>query len=77
MIAKQKGDKKMKHVKNPLLLVFLSVLVFAIPHSLLTAQSESIESRIMEVIKERVDKHGKRFGIVVGIINEKGSKILS
>jgi D-alanyl-D-alanine-carboxypeptidase/D-alanyl-D-alanine-endopeptidase len=77
MIEKQKGDKKMKHVKNRLLLVFLSVLVFTIPRSSLTAQSESIEPKIMEVVKERVDKYGKRFGIVVGIINEKGSKILS
>jgi D-alanyl-D-alanine-carboxypeptidase/D-alanyl-D-alanine-endopeptidase len=69
----------MKPVKSLLQLVFLSVLVlvFTIPHSLLAAQSESIESRIREVVKERVDKYGKSFGIVVGIINENGSKIIS
>jgi len=69
----------MKQVKNRMQLVFLSVLVlvFTIPYSLLTAQSESLESRIMEVVKERVDKYEKRFGIVVGIINQKGSKIIS
>ncbi|UCH96397.1 MAG: beta-lactamase family protein, partial [Candidatus Aminicenantes bacterium] len=69
----------MKHVKNRLILVFMSVLVlmFAIPRAPLTSQGESIEPRIMEVVKERVDKYGKRFGIVVGIVNEKGSKILS
>lgn len=69
----------MKQVKNRLQLVFLFalVLVFTIPHSLLPAQSESMESKIMEVIKERVDKYGKRFGIVVGIINQEGSKILN
>lgn len=69
----------MKQVKNRLQLVFLFVLVlvFTIPHSLLPAQSESMESRIMEVVKERVDKYEKRFGIVVGIINQEGSKILS
>ena len=77
MIANQKGDKKMKHVKNRFLFVFLSVLVFTIPHSFLAAKSESIEARIMEVIKERVDKYEKRFGIVVGIINQEGSKIIS
>jgi CubicO group peptidase (beta-lactamase class C family) len=31
----------------------------------------------MEVVKGRVDKYEKRFGIVVGIINQEGSKILS
>jgi CubicO group peptidase (beta-lactamase class C family) len=31
----------------------------------------------MEVVKERVDKYENRFGIVVGIINQEGSKILS
>jgi D-alanyl-D-alanine-carboxypeptidase/D-alanyl-D-alanine-endopeptidase len=69
----------MKHVKRRLQLVFLSVLVlvFTIPHSFLTAQNETIESRIREVIKERVDKYGKSFGIVVGIINENGNKIIS
>jgi D-alanyl-D-alanine-carboxypeptidase/D-alanyl-D-alanine-endopeptidase len=69
----------MKPVKSLLQLVFLSVLVlvFTIPHSLLADQNESIESRIREVVKERVDKYGKSFGIVVGIINENGSKIIS
>ena len=69
----------MKPVKNRLQLVLLSVLalVFTIPHSLLADQNESIESRIREVVKERVDKYGKTFGMVVGIINENGSKIIS
>jgi D-alanyl-D-alanine-carboxypeptidase/D-alanyl-D-alanine-endopeptidase len=69
----------MKHVNNCFLLMFLSVsvLVFSMPPPVQTAHSESMESRIMEVIKERVDKYEKRFGIVVGIISQEGSKILS
>jgi CubicO group peptidase (beta-lactamase class C family) len=68
----------MKHVNNRLMTVFLATLVFVLtlPRPALTAQGDMLESKIMAVIKERVDKYEQRFGIVAGIVNEKGSKIL-
>ena len=36
-----------------------------------------MEAKIKSIIKERVDKYHQNFGIVVGIISEKGSQILS
>lgn len=37
---------------------------------------EPLEAKIQSIIKERVDKYNQDFGIVVGIVSEKGSKII-
>jgi CubicO group peptidase (beta-lactamase class C family) len=40
-------------------------------------QEKPVEAKIESIIKERVDKYHRNFGIVVGIVSEKGNKIFS
>jgi len=55
-----------------LLLGFLSYASAEVPD-----QAKPIETKIESIIKERVDKYHKNFGIVVGIVGENGSRIIS
>ena len=40
-----------------------------------SASDKSLEGKIAAVIKERVDRYGRRFGIVVGTFNAKGRRV--
>ena len=61
-----------------LILILLLLVSFTVAGEVgtLSAQDESMESKIKKILKERADKYGNQFGIVVGIVNEKGSKVI-
>jgi D-alanyl-D-alanine-carboxypeptidase/D-alanyl-D-alanine-endopeptidase len=40
-------------------------------------QEDPVEAKIRSIIKERVDKYHRNFGIVVGIVSKKGNQIFS
>jgi D-alanyl-D-alanine-carboxypeptidase/D-alanyl-D-alanine-endopeptidase len=42
-----------------------------------SVSDESLEKKIAAVIKDRVDKHDRRFGIVVGTIDAKGRRVIA
>ena len=66
-----------KKVLLILLLLLLINFIFAGTVGTLPSHQESMESKIKKILKERVDKYGTQFGIVVGIVNEKGSKVIN
>ena len=58
------------------LLVFGSFLVLS-PQYVFAAQDDQDQTEVERILQERVDKHKKSVGLIVGLVNDKGSKIIS
>ncbi|MEL6440372.1 MAG: serine hydrolase domain-containing protein [Cyanobacteria bacterium J06621_8] len=58
--------------------LFLSTFLFLLASANVSfAQAGQDETKIKRILQERVDKYKKSPGIVVGIINDQGSKVIS
>ena len=66
-------------MKKTIYRIFLSVALIAIAATNAISQSTQLsqrESKIKELIRERVERHQQEFGLVVGIVSETGSQII-
>ncbi len=66
-------------MKKTIHLVFLLVALIAVSAAdaiSQSIQSDQRESRIKELIRERVERHHQEFGLVVGIVSETGRQII-
>ena len=61
---------------NRLILIFIPLLLLASRY-ISAAQGGQVETEIKRILQERVDKYKKSSGIVVGLINDQGSKVIS
>lgn len=75
MIMKTGGSLKKKTIHLVLLLVALISMAFTDTISQST-QLDQRESKIKELIQERVERHHQEFGVVVGIVSKKGCQII-
>ncbi len=55
---------------------YLILLLFALPPAVLAAQEIPATAQIRQILQDRIDKNKKSVGIVVGVINAKGSQVI-
>ncbi|MBU1631116.1 MAG: serine hydrolase [Candidatus Omnitrophica bacterium] len=58
------------------LLVF-GYLLILLPQHVFAAQDGQAETEVERILQERVDKYKKSVGLIVGLVNDQGSKIIS
>lgn len=57
--------------------LFSAALLLLLPYYSLASQDEPADAYIRAILQERVEKDGKSAGIVVGIVRDKGSRVIS
>lgn len=65
-------------IKLPILVVALTTIsALALSRQTPVAQAELTDGQIKSILRERIEVAKKSFGIVVGLIDEKGAHIVS
>ncbi|HKO96024.1 MAG TPA: serine hydrolase [Pyrinomonadaceae bacterium] len=69
----------MKHIVNRVLRVLIATLLvsFLLPAGVARAQGGITDDEIREILRERIDVAKKSVGIVVGLVDDKGIRIVS
>ncbi len=67
----------MKQIVNRILICTLLVSLVSLPAPISRAQSEITDDEIRQILRDRIDVARKSVGIVVGLVDDKGVRIVS
>jgi D-alanyl-D-alanine-carboxypeptidase/D-alanyl-D-alanine-endopeptidase len=75
--AKAQRRKTMKQIINRVVIVTLSVSLVLLPARVTRAQAGVTDDEIRSILRDRIDIAKKSVGIVVGLVDDKGVRVIS